>query len=177
VDDPRGARAVGSKRIFKIDISDATDISARTTPLPGGDLPTDITPVAKSGVFLDITANSLLPNGKQAEKWEGLGIGPAFANGDRLILTGNDNDYSVTQTGAGEQFDVYVNFAGSFARCVLDDPTQCEVDPATDDLVIDNPVALPAGYSLLPGMLHAYRVSPADLGRYVKPHAPVKKPQ
>ena len=29
--------------------------------------------------------------------------------------------------------------------------------------------ALPAGYKLLPGVLHAYRVSPADLGNYVVP--------
>ena len=49
----------------------------------------------------------------------------------------------MTQTGEGEQFDVYVDFAGNFARCVLDDPTQCEVNPAANDLVIDNPVALP----------------------------------
>jgi hypothetical protein len=111
----------------------------------------------------------MLPNGKQAEKWEGLAIGPRLTNGDRLILTGNDNDYSVTQTGAGEQFDVYVDFAGNYARCVLDDPTRCEVNPATDDLVIDNPVALPTGFRLLPGTLHSYRITQADLGTYVQP--------
>ena len=53
----------------------------------------------------------------------------AALGGGHADPAGNDNDYSVTQTGAGEQFDVYVDFAGNFARCVLDDPTQCEVNP------------------------------------------------
>ena len=99
-----------------------------------------------------------------------MAIGPQLWGGRRLILLGNDNDYSVTQTGAGEQFDVYVDFAGNFARCVLDDPTQCEVNPA--DLVIDNPVALPDGFSLLPGVLHAYRASTTDLAGYEEPRNP-----
>src|SRR6188508_1406943 len=98
-----------------------------------------------------------------------MAIGPQLSGGRRLILLGNDNDYSVTQTGAGEQFDVYVDFAGGFARCVLDDATRCEVNPAADDLTIDQPVALPAGYVLLPGVLHAYRASAADLAGYQPP--------
>ena len=97
-----------------------------------------------------------------------MAIGPQLSGGRRLILLGNDNDYSVTQTGAGEQFDVYVDFAGHFARCVLD-PTQCEVNPAATDIVIDNPVALPEGFSLLPGVLHAYRASNTHLAGYEEP--------
>ena len=85
----------------------------------------------------------------------GTGYRTRLVGGDRLILAGNDNDYSVTQTGAGEQFDVYVDFEGNVAKCVLDDPTQCEVNPAADDTVIDNPVPVPDGYELLPGVLHA----------------------
>jgi hypothetical protein len=168
VDDPAGARAVGSKRVYKIDISGASDVTH--VDLPADALPADITAVSKSPVFMDLAANTMLPNGKQAEKWEGLAIGPRLLGGRRLILTGNDNDYSVTQTGAGEQFDVYVDFDGNFARCVLDDPAQCEVNPASDDLVIDNPVEVPDGYSLLPGVLHAYRASRSDLAGYREPH-------
>lgn len=167
VDDPRGNNAVGSKRVYKIDITGATDVTNVALPIDA--LPAGVTAVTKSPMLIDLSANTLLKNGMQAEKWEGLAIGPRLSNGDYMILTGNDNDYSVTQTGAGEQFDVYVDFAGNFARCILDDTTQCEVNPATDDLVIDNPVALPQGYSLLPGMLHSYRISPADLGQYVQP--------
>jgi len=62
-----------------------------------------------------------------------------------------------------------VDFAGSFARCVLDDPDMCEVNRAVDDLVIDSPVPLPDGYRLLPGILHAYRASTSDLAGYVEP--------
>jgi hypothetical protein len=43
------------------------------------------------------------------EKLEGLAIGPRLADGRHLVLVGSDNDYSVTQTGAGEQFEVCVN--------------------------------------------------------------------
>jgi len=43
-------------------------------------------------VFIDLQANTVLPNGKQAEKWEGITIGPRLWNGARLILAGNDND-------------------------------------------------------------------------------------
>ncbi len=92
-------------------------------------LPAGVVAVTKSpDPFIDIQANTLLPNREQAEKWEGLAIGPRLVGGDRLILAGNDNDYSVTQTGAGEQFDVYVDFNGNVVRCVLDDPTQCAAE-------------------------------------------------
>ena len=162
---------VGSKRVYKIDVTGATDVSGLSLPDDGNLAALGIVPVQKNDadVFIDLAANTLLPNGNQAEKWEGLAIGPKLVGGGRVIVAGNDNDYSVTQTGAGEQFDVYVDFAGGFARCVLDDATRCEVNPAADDLAIDHPVALPAGYVLLPGVLHAYRASAADLAGYQPP--------
>jgi hypothetical protein len=116
VDDPAGANVVGSKRVFKIDVRGATDISQRALPADGnlaGATP-PIVPVSKSTeVFIDLAENTLLPNGKRAEKWEGLAIGPRLRNGAYLILAGNDNDYSVTQqAGTNIQFDVYVDFVG-----------------------------------------------------------------
>ena len=102
----------------------------------------------------------MLPNGKRAEKWEGLAIGPRLKHGGRALLAGNDNDYSVTQTGSGTQFDVYVDFAGNSVQRDLDQPTTLngvEVGP------------VPTGYSLIPGVLHSYRVKDADLPRYVAP--------
>lgn len=181
VDNPAGRGAgvapfpalaiVGSKRVFRIDISGATDISALALPDNGDLTVAGIVPVTKddSAVLIDLAANTLLPNGNQAEKWEGLTIGPKLLGGGHVIVAGNDNDYSVTQTGSGEQFDVYVDFKGNFARCVLDDRTKCEVNPPATDLVIDNPVKVPDGYSLLPGVLHAYRASAHDLAGYVRP--------
>ena len=76
----------------------------------------------------------------------------------------------MTQTGAGEQFDVYVDFTGNFARCVLDDATRCEVNPPASDLAIDTPVAAAGRAShCCPGVLHAYRASARDLAGYEKP--------
>jgi hypothetical protein len=166
------AGIVGSKRVYKIDIDGATDVAGLSLPDDGNLAAAGIVPVQKNdqSVFIDLAANTLLPNANQAEKWEGLTIGPKIVGGYRVILAGNDNDYSVTQTGAGEQFDVYVDFKGGVARCVLDDPTTCEVNPAADDFVIDNPVAVPASFVQLPGVLHAYRAAPQDLAGYEKPH-------
>lgn len=170
VDDPAAARAVGSKRVYKIDITGASDVT--NVALPVDTLPAGVTAVLKSGVFIDLAANTLLPNGRQAEKWEGITIGPPLAGGGYMILTGNDNDYSVTQSGSGEQFDVYVDFKGNFARCVLDTPSKCELNPPAGDLTIDNPVPVPDGYFLIPGVLHSYKASAADLEGYVPPQPP-----
>jgi hypothetical protein len=162
VDDPAGANVVGSKRVFRIDVSGATDVSNRVFPADGNlaaAVP-PIVPVVKSGVIIDLSAVTLLPNGKQAEKWEGLAIGPALEHGARLILTGNDNDYSVTQNATSQQFDVYVDFNGSSVQRDLDRPTMLNGQPV-------GPV--PAGFVLLPGILHAYRASAADLRGYVPP--------
>src|SRR5262245_40713761 len=176
VDDPTGTTAVGSQRIYKIDIDGATNIATLSLPDDGDLTAAGITPVTKSpDVFINLAGSTMLPNGKLAEKWEGMTIGPKLKNGGHLILAGNDNDYSVTQNAeTTTQLDVYVDFGGSFARCVIDDPAQCEVNPALTDLTIDNPVPLPDGFVLLPGVLHAYRASKADLGKYVEPVAPHK---
>ena len=159
VDDPAGASVVGSKRVYKIDLSGATDISHSI--LPGGDLSaTGIVPVAKSPTLIDLAANTLLPNGKIAEKWEGLAIGPELEGDARLILTGNDNDYSVTQNASNVQFDVYVDFNGNSVQRDIDRPSQLngiEVGP------------VPTGYTLIPGVLHAYKVSERDLGEFQSP--------
>jgi hypothetical protein len=165
VDDPKGANVVGSKRIYKIDIDGATNVASLDLP-DDGDLPlAGIVPVTKSATFIDLALNSLLPNGKRAEKWEGMTIGPRLWNGAHLVLVGNDNDYSVTQIpGSSEQLDVYVDFAGNFAKCPINETTLCQINdvgPFTEPL--------PSGHSLLPGMLHAYRASAHDLAGYVKP--------
>lgn len=158
VDDPAGANVVGSKQVFKIDIRGATDVT--NVALPADTLPAGVVPVSKSATFIDLAANTVLPNGKIAEKWEGLAIGPKLKDGARVIIAGNDNDYSVTQTGAGTQYDVYVNFLGNSVQRDLDQPT------TLDGVEVG---AVPTGYSLVPGVLHAYRVPSADLQGYVPP--------
>src|SRR5262245_26417654 len=163
VDDPAGANVVGSKRVFKIEVTPATtDIKDTALPANGDLAAAGIVPVTKALTpFIDLQANTLLPNGKLAEKWEGLTIGPKLKHGGYLILAGNDNDYSVTQDAATSvQFDVYVDFKGGNVRRDLDQPTRLngvEVGPP------------PAGFTLLPGVLHAYKASAADLAGYETP--------
>src|SRR4029453_18498937 len=171
VDDPAGAGVVGSKRIYKIDIDGATKIATLELPDKGDLAAAGMVPGTKSlDVFIDLAGSTPLPNGRLAEKWEGMTIGPKLRNGGHLILAGNDNDYSVTQNAnTSEQLDVYVDFGGNFARCVIDDPTRGEINPAAADMTIDNPVPLPEGFFLLPGLLLAYKASKADLGKYVEP--------
>lgn len=158
VDDPEGNIVVGSKRVYQIDVSGATDVTDEILPVDA--LPANVIAVSKSPVFINLAANTVLPNGKIAEKWEGLAIGPRLKGGARVIIAGNDNDYSVTQSGPGTQFDVYVNFTGGTEQRDLDQPTRfngIEVG------------SVPDGYSLLPGVLHAYRVLASDLPAYVPP--------
>src|SRR5262249_41494164 len=107
------------------------------------------------------------------EKWEGLAVGPRLKGGDYLMLAGTDNDYSVTQNAVGAQFDVYFRFsdANPFATSIqfpLGRPTGCfsTADLTAAELPTDN------SYKLLPGVLHAYRVPPADFGNYVVPSKP-----
>jgi hypothetical protein len=164
-----------NKKIFRIDINGAQDVSGVTfaaAACPAGKVTKVVMP------FLDLAANTLPELGnKVLEKWEGLAIGPRLKNGDYLMLAGTDNDYSVTQNAVGAQFDVYFRFsdADPFAtsiQCPLGAVTGCF---ATADLTADGDVDtlfdLPTdgSYRLLPGVLHAYRVSRADLGDYVVP--------
>ena len=102
------------------------------------------------------------------EKWEGLAIGPRLNDGSYLMLAGTDNDYSVTQNASGAQFDVYFRFtdADPFASSI-----QCPLGPGHRLLLHHRRRSGDAdgGYKLLPGVLHAYKVSAADLGDYVRP--------
>lgn len=151
VDDPLGVNPVGSKRVFRIDIAGATDVSgislANTNALPAG-----VTAVAKS-LYLDVQAALLAAGLPLTEKLEGITIGRQLAGGEFSLLLGTDNDFSVTQTGAGEQFDVYTN--GTTVRYTpLGDPARSFAAP---DASGANLGALPTGFSLLPTYLYAFR--------------------
>lgn len=162
--------ATADKEIYKIDISGATDVS--NIDLDSG---TAYTKVLKSGQILDLDANTLSALGnKSPEKWEGLAIGPKLADGSFLMLAGTDNDYSVTQNGSGTQFDVYFRFSDA-------DPyktsIQCPLGATSGCLLTSDGVtaaSLTADHKLLPGVLHAYKVSAAELAGYT---APVPEPE
>ena len=105
VTDVTGAVPVASKRVYQINLSSATDVSgislAGTNTLPGS-----VTPVSKT-LFLDLqtaltSAGQIIP-----EKIEGITIGKKLNDGTYSLIIGTDNDFSVTQNGNNEQFDVY----------------------------------------------------------------------
>jgi hypothetical protein len=65
-------------RSSDLDIAGATDVSGLSLPDDGNLAAAGIRPVVKddANVFIDLAAQTILPNGNQVEKWEGLAIGP-----------------------------------------------------------------------------------------------------
>jgi len=154
-----------NKRVFKISIDGATDVS--DINLTSG---AAYVPVSKSAsTFINLAADTLVALGnKVPEKWEGLAIGPRLADGSYVMLAGTDNDYSVTQNASGVQFDVYFRFGdadpyASSIQCPLGTTTGCF--NTSDGL----PANLTGDHKLLPGVLHAYKASADDLAGYVLP--------
>jgi hypothetical protein len=126
------------KRLYRIDLQGATNIAGIS--LAGSNsLPAGVVPVRKQAEA-DLLAALKAVGSDIPEKLEGVAIGPRLLTGARLALIGSDNDYSVTQSGAGEQFDVCVNLTtGERAQVPLD-------------------TACPAGTDLIPGYLFSFRV-------------------
>jgi hypothetical protein len=160
------------KLVYKIDITGATDVSGIDLDAPGA----AYTKVTKaSTVFLNLGADTLAALGsKVPEKWEGLTIGPQLADGGYLILAGTDNDYSVTQNEGGTQFDVYFRFSdtdpyASSIQCPVGQQTDCFFNPGGG--AGGAAATLTSEYRLLPGVLHAYKASAADLAGFVRPFA------
>lgn len=163
-----------NKKVFRIDIQGATDVSALN--LSTAD-PASFKTVTKQPMpWLDLAQPATLAHpslaalgGVSPEKWEGLTIGPRLDDGSYLVLAGTDNDYSVTQNGSNVQFDVYFKpLAGTINRI------QCDIGTFTNCIEIKSDGSAGAavaagfdftGYRLIPGVLHAYKASAADLGR------------
>ena len=174
-----GNLASPNKKVFRIDIRGATDVSSinLATAAAGS-----YTPVAKTTTpWLDLASAATLDHpslaalgGVSPEKWEGLTIGPRLADGSTLVLAGTDNDYSVTQNSSSVQYDIYFKpisgRSASRIRCDIGTFDHCtEVKP---DGTLDRAVSTGfdfSGYALIPGVLHAYLAMPADLARLVQP--------
>ena len=142
VEDPTASRLVGSKRVYKIDLTNATDVS-NVSLAATNTLPPDVTAVSKS-LFLDI-ADTLRDAGLVVpEKFEGLAIGPQLTDGSYALLVGTDNDFSVTQNNQDLQFDVCTN--GS-------------------QVTIDS--GCPEGATLIASYLYSFKAGSAELEGFV----------
>lgn len=126
------------KRLYRIDISGASDVSAISFA-GSNELPQGVVPVSKAPEA-DLLASLRAVDSDIPEKLEGVAIGPRLADGSRAALVGSDNDYSVTQTGEGEQFDVCIDAdTGERAEVAMDTPC-------------------PAGSALIPAYLLSFKV-------------------
>lgn len=146
VDDPEGRTVPVSKRIYRVDTADATNVAGRTLAANGA--VAGVAPVRKT-LFLDVAealraAGQLIP-----EKMEGLAIGPQLADGSYVLLVGTDNDFSVTLGPDGQSADLCMGARGG-AYVPLDTPC-------------------PDGTALLPTMLYSFQ---ADIPGYVRPRGP-----
>ena len=146
VDDPTGNKQVGSKRIYEIDLTGATDV--KNVSLAGSNaLPAGIVPVTKTKTaFLDIAAALKKMGLPVPEKIEGFSFGPRLADGSYTLIIVTDNDYSVTQSGSGQQFDVCTSSLGGKG-------TSTQVTLGT---------ACPAGTTLIPNMVYSFKLSAAE---------------
>jgi hypothetical protein len=158
-----GATLAGAdKNVFEIDLAGAQDVTSVDLPASG-----NVTgAVNKIVKVMDLDANTLAAlGGKSPEKWEGLAIGPQLAQDLYLVLAGSDNDYSVTQSGSGDQYDVWFRFtdADPYAASI-----QCPIGVQTGCFFTTGGAAttLTSEYALLPGVLHAYT---ARIDGYVSP--------
>jgi hypothetical protein len=143
VDDPTAVNPPASKRVFLVDLAGATDVSA--VSLAGANaLPAGVTPVSKT-LWLDIQAELANAGILVTEKMEGIAIGPRLANGYSFVVV-TDNDFSVTQTGQGVQFNRCTSGAGG----------------VTSDVGLND--ACPAGQSLIPSYAYVFEVSGSSLG-------------
>jgi hypothetical protein len=140
IDDPTGATQSGSKRLYTINLVGATDIT--NVSLAGTNtLPTGVVPVSKA-LYYDILdalqkAGLVVP-----EKLEAFTFGPRQSDGSLTFFIGSDNDFSVTQTGSGQQFDVCVNASGSVQTALG--------------------AGCPSGYALIPTYLFSFRAPASD---------------
>lgn len=142
VDDAVAANTPASKRVYLVDMAGATDVTdvslAGTNTLPGG-----VVPVSKT-LWLDIQAELEKAGVTITEKMEGIAIGPRIDGGYAFVVV-TDNDFSVTQTGEGVQFNRCTSGAGgSFVDVALSE-------------------ACPDGTSLIDSYAYVFKVNGADL--------------
>lgn len=97
---------VGTKRIYKIDLAGASDVSG-VSLIGTNTLPVGVAPVTKT-LVLDLQAELVALGREIPERIEGLAIGPQLSDGSYSVLLGTDNDFSIAEIG-GTLFDVYTD--------------------------------------------------------------------
>jgi hypothetical protein len=163
---PQVPQTIGSKRVYKIDLSGATDVT--NVSLAGtNNLPLSVVPVSKSAApFIDLNQSIANTNQIVPEKIEGITFGPRLADGTYAIIVGTDNDFSVTQNSADVQFDVVTNAINSNIT-----------NPAlvTNTAITLNSAA-PDGTALIPTFIYSYKTVAADNLAISRPTPTIARP-
>jgi hypothetical protein len=103
--DGRVGAAAQTKKVFKIDLTGATDIRS-LSHLPQTGVPAGVFPVAKA-LFLDLLDPAYGIGGASTpEKFEGLAFGPDLADGRRLLLVTVDNDFAAARPSLFYAFSI-----------------------------------------------------------------------
>jgi hypothetical protein len=89
--------AIGTKRVYEIDLSSATNVAGTVLP-DNGELPAEVAPVAKS-LYLDIDAALKAAGQNVVETFEGLSLVPLSGSQPFAVITSADNDFSVLEVG------------------------------------------------------------------------------
>jgi hypothetical protein len=96
--DGRVGAAAQFKKVFLIDIADATDIRSLKQLPSTVPLPADVVPVTKS-LLLDMLDPAFgLAGATFPEKIEGLAFGPDLPDGRHLLVISHDNDFMAAQS-------------------------------------------------------------------------------
>jgi hypothetical protein len=156
--DPSVDIPVAEKAIYLIDLAGADDVSGLdltgTNTLPAG-----IDAVVKSATpFLDIRAALTAAGLPIPEKIEGMTVGEWLDDGSLQFNLITDNDYSVTQTGSGEQFNV------------------CRAGPGSPGVQVGLNEACPTGTSLVPTFIYSFKLSAAEAAQLGYVQAAVPEP-
>lgn len=90
--DSKFGEAAQFKRLYEIDLANASDISG-VNQLPTAGVPDGIRPVRKS-MFLDLLAPEHSLAGQSfPEKIEGIALGPKLSDGSTTLIITSDNDF------------------------------------------------------------------------------------
>ncbi len=126
VNDPLGVdpvrSTIGTKRVYKIDLSSASDVTG--VVLPGtGELPAEITPVPKS-LYLDVDAALKAVGRNPVEKLEGLQMVPLSGPQPYALLIASDNDFSVLDVEDEEGNIVLLDICTDGTQLPMDSPLE-----------------------------------------------------
>jgi hypothetical protein len=149
------------KKIFLVDISGATDVSA-VDSLPSTGLPAGVVAVEKS-LLLDMLAPEFGLAGQAfPEKIEGMTFGPDLADGRRLLLVTSDNDLATSADSMFYAFAIDPALLPEFRRPVIAPAIDIRPGSPINVILTRSPASVPVAI-LSNGLFDATLVDPKSV--------------